>query len=116
MTLRQYAYRIRAIFAEISSVYRSLMPGNAGAYSDLFDSYALNQIDAIVAAIHTLSADDLAQEYPHNEFRKYAAEVESRIEKRLKSFDYLIDEQNTLSLVIGTGRLEEVSSNGLFRF
>lgn len=74
-------------------------------------SYAMYDVDLIVAGTHTSSLDDLEEEYPHSKFREYAAEVERRVEKRWKSLDYFIDERNTLSLVTGDGHLEEVSLN-----
>ena len=108
VTLRQYCYRIRGLFSELYSLYNYLIPGNAGVFSAVI---TFPIVEYVIVRVHTIDADDIEDEYQNTSFQAYAKGVEKRLEKRLKRFNYLIDDRNTLSLVTGPGRLEEVCGN-----
>jgi hypothetical protein len=108
VTLRQYCDRIRNLFSELCSLYNSLIPGNAGVFSAVI---TFRIVESVIARVHTIDADDKEDEYQNSSFQAYAEDIEDKLEKRLERLNYLIDDRNTLSLVTGPGRLEEVCGN-----
>ena len=104
VTLRQYCSRIKVLFSRLHSLYDLLIPGNAGVFSSVI---AFRIVD-VITRIHTIGADVIEDEYQNPSFQAYAEGIEKRLEQRLKRLNYLIDDKNTLSLVTGPGRLEEV--------
>lgn len=104
VTLRQYCYRIKDLFSRLHSLYDLLIPRNAGVFSSVM---AFNIADVIVR-IHMIGTDDIEDEYQNQSFRVYVEGIEKQLEERLERLNYLIDDRNTLSLVTGPGRLEEV--------
>jgi hypothetical protein len=66
-------------------------------------------VDQLVAGIYTAEADHGDEdEYQHPSFKGYVISQEKRLKTNLKSYSYCIDDINTLSLITGPGRLEEV--------
>ena len=108
VTLRQYCNRIRDRFSELCYHYESLIPGNAGVFSAVITFWV---VERVIVRVHTIDADDIEDEYQNPSFQAYAKGIEKQLEERLKRLNYLIDDRNTLSLVTGPGRLEEVSGN-----
>jgi hypothetical protein len=108
VTLRQYCYRIRNRFSEIYSLSDSLIPGNAGVFSAVM---TFRILENVIVRVHTIDADDIEDEYQNPSFQAYAEGIEKQLEERLKRLNYLIDDMNTLSLLTGPGRLEEVCGN-----
>jgi hypothetical protein len=68
-------------------------------------------VEYVIVQVHTIDNDDQEDEYQNSSFQDYAEGVEKQLEKRLERLNYLIDDRNTLSLVTGPGRLEEVCGN-----
>ena len=108
VTLRQYRYRIRNCFSELYSLCGSLIPGNAGVFSAVI---TFRIVEFVIVRVHTIDAGDIEDEYQNPSFQAYAEGVEKQLKKRLERLNYLIDDRNTLSLVTGPGRLEEVCGN-----
>lgn len=67
-------------------------------------------MDNLLAGVYTLDAedDDHADDYQHPSFEEYVKTNEKTMKERLKSLDYHIDDRNTMTLITGTGRLEQV--------
>ncbi|KIJ29840.1 hypothetical protein M422DRAFT_784182 [Sphaerobolus stellatus SS14] len=106
ITLRRCCYRIRALFTELNSLYSSLIPGNAGVFSSFIQRPELTTIDALIAGVYTLESQDHIDEYQHPSFQQYVWSNEQRIGKLLDDFEYIVEDQTTLSLLAKGGRLE----------
>lgn len=66
-------------------------------------------VDRLVAGIHITDSDHGDEdEYQHSSFKDYVDNNEKRLRRNLKSYEYCIDDINTMTLITGPARLEEV--------
>jgi hypothetical protein len=110
LTLQYYFTRIQVLLARIGRLTRDLSPANNFVVdyfvNDCWPNYSLDQILAGVSTgLEGVGRDALLFE----RFKDYVDEEEAKMKKKLKSVKYCLDAQNTLQIVIGSGRLEKVS-------
>jgi len=85
------------------------LPGNAEVYSSFISSWPLSIVDQSIAGILIGSDGQEEDEYQHPSFQEYDGKKEQRFKRVLSTLGYLIDDKNSLLLITGSGRLEEVS-------
>ncbi|KAI0043931.1 hypothetical protein FA95DRAFT_1627537, partial [Auriscalpium vulgare] len=102
-TIINYADKIEMLFLKMEAVHAKLLPANR---------QPVDQYDAWVwEAVHLLSATvKNAKTGPHQDkFAKYVEAEENRLRENLKAVEYFIDDENTLTLITGIGRIEKTA-------
>lgn len=100
-----YANEIEHLFAKMEGIRAEVLPPNRKSIDDYFAH--------VWEPIHTLTAAVLPLRHVPNDveiFRSYLEAEEARLSNNLKEIDYIVDGTDTLSHVMGVGRIEKVST------
>jgi hypothetical protein len=99
-----YANKIEELFAKMEGVRADMLPPNREAIGRYF-AYVREPIHTLTAAALSLQAG------PNNpeKFGLYLEAEEARLSANLKAVDYILNRDNTLTLITGVGRIEKVS-------
>lgn len=105
MSAYYYRTKIIDIRAKMLSIRSHLHPANRVDVYSYFYS-VLRDITTLTASLSgTYQARSLWER-----FKSYVDEEESHLEQKLKDVNYNIDALDTLSLIIGPGRIEKVGA------
>jgi hypothetical protein len=105
LTLEHYQYKIQhELIPRMLRAAKRVLPTNRAAVDRYLASYNLRSMEWIVNGVSE-SHDDVSL---LEKFQVYVDEEEARLESMLKSFEYEIDAQNSLMLITGPGRIEQV--------
>ncbi|KAI0665852.1 hypothetical protein C8Q78DRAFT_1083428 [Trametes maxima] len=111
MTLHWYLRRIRALFAIIESASHAVLPANRSNVGDLLSSPQMCFVENLLSGLHRGDGQSVADwdwDTTFSKFKDYIVGEEDRLAKRLRSVKYVVDETNTLTvLVTGCGRPEK---------
>jgi hypothetical protein len=98
-----YAWKIEDLFAKMEGVRATVLPPNREAVDKYFTS--------VWEAVHPLTAA-VSSQYPDlddpEKFELYLESEETRLEKKLIAYKYVIDGIDTVTLITGGGRIEKV--------
>jgi hypothetical protein len=98
-----YAWKIEDLFAKMEGVRATVLPLNREAV----DTYFLNAWRAVHPLIAAVSSQYSDLDDPEK-FKLYLKSEETRLERKLQTFNYVIDGIDTVTLITGKGRIEKV--------
>ena len=98
-----YAQKIETLFAKMEGICTSVLPPNRAAFDDYFDLVWMS-VRTLTDAASSLSA---GLDNPEK-FKSYLDAEDHRLGKNLQAVDYVIDGNDTLTLITGGGRIEKV--------
>ncbi len=91
----------------------SLRRGIRTVDQEVLDMYLLSVHRKVESLTRSFCVDSAAIPIPlAKQFQQYTDDVEAWLRKGLETVKYIIDARDTLTLIIGSGRLEEVHSAG----
>jgi hypothetical protein len=101
-------------FVELDKVAGNVLPANRHIVNGFISSRALDFVDDIMSGIQITDPYDGSDSHRNHgflvgKFKDYILEERKRIVDVLDRLNFCIDEENTLALVTGGGRLETVS-------
>ncbi|KAI0353185.1 hypothetical protein OH77DRAFT_1407357 [Trametes cingulata] len=96
----RYVEMIKTTLAQMRDLLPHVLPANRGPA----DSYLSNILGPTLMLVLALKADN---QWPQWRFEDYVEHEEQRIRSNLEHVKYYIDASDTLSLVLGPGRLEK---------
>jgi hypothetical protein len=102
-------------FIKLDEAAQNILPSNRRIVNNFVSSQALNFVNDIMSGIHiTGPYDGIDSQRDHaflfSRFREHVFERRKRIVDVLDKLNFCIDEENTLALVTGDGRLDNVST------
>ncbi|KAI0646024.1 hypothetical protein C8Q79DRAFT_730049 [Trametes meyenii] len=111
MTLHWYLRRIRALFAIIDSASHTVLPANRSNVGDFLSSPQICFVENLLSGLQRGDGQSVADwdwDTTFSKFKDYIVGEEDKLAKRLRSVKYVVDETNTLTvLVTGCGRPEK---------
>jgi hypothetical protein len=96
----------------LDAVAREVLPANRHTCGSFIASDAINFIDDILSSLNlntTYDDVDWEHDFIFGQFKQYVFSEKRRMGKILADFRYNIDQENTLTLVTGSGRPETVN-------
>lgn len=112
MTVQWYFRRIRKTIANIAHTMVDALPANRKIISDFVSSREVFMVEDCLSGLRDIYQWEYV-DWDSNvlflKFKDYVVENEQRMERNLQSFQYCIDEANTLNIVAGNERPEKVS-------
>lgn len=106
--MQHYYERIRSVLLRTANLSDAILPSNRAFYDIFMGSYAMRRTDSVLAGALNSRASTPWDEDLFKRFGRYVDEQEKRVERILKQVKYIIDSPTTLTLLLGSGRLEKV--------
>jgi hypothetical protein len=109
LSVRWYHKHIIRLLSRFSAKARAahFLPSNRGLASRFLDSETMDDMHTILAGLVD-HEETLPNPAVFEKFKDYVFAQEKRMKKVLELLNYNIDDENTLTLVAGTGRPEQV--------
>lgn len=98
-----YAQKLETLFAKMEGIRTSVLPPNRAAFDDYFETVWV-AVRTLTDVVSSLSA---GLDNPEK-FKSYIDAEDRRLGKNLRAVDYVIDGNDTLTLITGGGRIEKV--------
>lgn len=103
--MTQYQSKIRALISKMFAILPNILPANrASVHQYINKTYEM--VTTITASVNICNDTNEALQA---RFSSYIEAEEARIRGNLEAVEYDIDAEDTLSLVVGPGRIERVS-------
>lgn len=101
----RYQFKIRDLISKIFAILPNILPANRSSVHNYINKiYEITT--TIVASVNVCNDTNEALQA---RFSSYVEAEEARIRGNLEAVEYDIDADDTLSLVVGPGRIERVS-------
>ena len=110
LSVHYYIQRITELIERMSNLDDCILPSNRDFFDQFMGSVALRRVDALLAGAYDARLRvewDLGELF--SKFDRYIAEQESQMRRTLHTIKFAIDMPSTLTLLLGSGRLEKVS-------
>lgn len=106
--MRYYHDRIQQVVSKIAELADQMLPVNRAIYDKFQGSGILGNFELVLAAAY--KAEDHIAWDPQlfDRFKSYVSQEEKRMKETLETIKYRIDAPSTLTLLLGSGRLEKV--------
>lgn len=103
MTTTSYARKIDVLFSKMFAIRPRIRTANRKAVDEYLDTVWRGVCDLTASFSRIYESDDLQER-----FQSYVEAEEQRLIEKLETIRYDIDAIDTLSLIIGSGRIEKV--------
>ncbi|KAI0746179.1 hypothetical protein C8Q76DRAFT_592373, partial [Earliella scabrosa] len=106
-----YFRRIRKLLSDLSQSAVRALPGNRRIINAFMTSSRLMFIEDFLSGLDNIEDwDGVAWDsnMPFSQYRDYLTDIENRMETTLRELEYFIEDEDTLRLVVGSGRPEKV--------
>ena len=111
MTAHWYFRRIRKLLSDLSQSAVRALPGNRRIINAFMTSSRLMFIEDLLSGLDNIEDPDGVawdSNMPFSQYRDYLTDIENRMETTLRELEYFIEDEDTLRLVVGSGRPEKV--------
>ncbi|GJE85201.1 hypothetical protein PsYK624_012790 [Phanerochaete sordida] len=107
LSMRYYHDRIQQVVSKIAELADQMLPVNRAIYDKFQGSGILGNFELVLAAAY--KAEDHIAWDPQlfDRFKSYVSQEEKRMKETLETVKYRIDAPSTLTLLLGSGRLEK---------
>ncbi|KAH8987639.1 hypothetical protein EDB92DRAFT_1948471 [Lactarius akahatsu] len=99
-----YANKIEELLAKMEGIRAEVLPPNRKSIDEYF-TYSWKFIHTLTAAVTPLLPEPGTSNL--DRFRSYLEAEDARLSTNLKAVDYIIDGTDTLTLIMGVGRIEK---------
>lgn len=113
-SITKYRSQIYHLVQTMFQVLEHVLPSNRRAIDEYLFHPSFWRIELLLRSTRTISSAIMADSDLARYTDAFTSMEEERIEKNLKDVGYELDTPATVSLVTGEGRIERVSSIGLF--
>ncbi|PBK75065.1 hypothetical protein ARMSODRAFT_504209 [Armillaria solidipes] len=105
-SVTQYKRKIYMLISEMYSIYPQVLPANRHAVIRYLRNETIFQIDKLLQSTHDPPSNTFERRGLRELAKKFTKVEEERLMDRLEHFQYDIDTERTVSLVIKPGRIE----------
>lgn len=106
--MKYYHDRIQHVLRRIADLSTNMLPTNRALYDKVQGSAGLFFVEVILAAAYKAEEHIDWDPQLFDKFKSYVTREEQRMKETLETIKYRIDAPNTLTLLLGSGRLEKV--------
>ena len=110
MTTTSYARKIDVLFSKMFAIRPRIRTANRKAVDEYLDTVWRGVCDLTASFSRIYESDDLQER-----FQSYVETEEQRLIEKLETIRYDVDAIDTLSLIIGSGRIEKVGLSDQWR-
>lgn len=108
-SLGYYAEKITRVLQYLHAMALAVMPANRLTVKEYVSSMELSYVDMLLASIKQgCTSTEYSDEVFTDKFSEYVEKEENNLRENLESIGFEIDGVNTLNIVTGSGRLEQV--------
>ncbi|EKM48544.1 uncharacterized protein PHACADRAFT_132334, partial [Phanerochaete carnosa HHB-10118-sp] len=107
LSMKYYHDRIQRIIRQTADLSDDMLPENRAIYDKLHGSDILSNFEFILAAAFKAEDHITWDSQLFDKFKSYVMQEEKRMKETLETVKYKIDAPSTLTLLLGSGRLEK---------
>lgn len=101
----KYQAKIQALISKMFTILPHILPANRAGVHD----YIIKVYEVVTTIVASVNVCNDTNEALQARFSTYVDAEEARLKGNLEAVEYDIDAEDTLSLVVGPGRIEKVS-------